>query len=70
MARKPYFIGFNTIDNPQPPFTLTDINLVKRDILNHLETNLGERVMLPTYGSRIHQLLMEDLQLAVFVKAF
>lgn len=55
----PFFIGFNTIDNPSPPYTLTNIELIKRDILNQFYTIPGERVMLPSFGSRIPVLLMD-----------
>ena len=56
---KPFFVGFNTVDNPSPPYTLTDIELIKRDILNQFYTVPGERVMLPQYGSTIPLLLMD-----------
>lgn len=55
----PYFIGFNTVDNPLPPYTITNVDLVKRDILNQFYTLPGERVMLPSFGSRIPILLMD-----------
>jgi phage baseplate assembly protein W len=54
---KQKFIGFSTYNQLQPPFTLTDIDLVKQDILNHFMTRVGERVMRPGYGSMIHELL-------------
>lgn len=57
--RKPYFVGFNTIDNPLPPYSLTNIELVKRDILNHFATPIGSRVMLPNFGTRIYEYLFD-----------
>lgn len=57
--RKPYFIGFNTVDNPTPPYSLTNIELVKRDINNEFATPLGARVMLPNFGTRIFELLFD-----------
>ena len=54
-----HFIGFNTVDNLLPPYTLTDIDLVKQDLLNHLHTPVGSRVMLPTYGSHIYDYIFE-----------
>lgn len=54
---KQKFIGFSTHNRLQPPFTLTDIDLVKQDLLNHFMTRVGERVMRPSYGSVIHELL-------------
>jgi phage baseplate assembly protein W len=60
MAKR-YFVGFSTVDNTTPPFSLTDIELVKRDILNQFQTIKGERVMLPAFGSDIPLLLMNPL---------
>ena len=57
--RKPYFIGFNTVNKPTPPYSLTNIELVKRDIYNQFATPLGSRVMLPGFGSRIYDYLFD-----------
>lgn len=59
LSRKPYFVGFNTIDQPSPPYSLTNIDLIKRDILNHFATPLGARVMLPTFGTSIFNYLFD-----------
>lgn len=56
---KPFFVGFNTVDKPLPPYSLTNIELVKRDILNQFYTLPGERVMLPGFGSNIPKILMD-----------
>ena len=53
------FIGFSTDKKKKPPFTLTDLDLVKQDLLNHFLTRKGERVMRPNFGSIIHDVLME-----------
>lgn len=58
-TRTPFFIGFNTVGQPNPPYSLTNIELVKRDILNHFATPLGARVMLPAFGTRIYDLLFD-----------
>lgn len=42
-------------------FILTNIKLVKQDLLNHIFTRRGERVMMPTFGTRIPDMLMEPL---------
>lgn len=42
-------------------FLLTDINLVKMDLLNHIYTRKGERVMMSTFGTRIPDLAFEPL---------
>lgn len=60
------FKGFSTIDRAKPPYTLTDTELVKRDLLNEFYTRRGERVMRPKFGSIIWDILMnpigEDLE--------
>jgi phage baseplate assembly protein W len=53
------FIGFSTDSKKKPPYTLTDLDLVKQDLLNHFLTRKGERVMRPNFGSTIHDMLME-----------
>lgn len=59
VPRKPYFVGFNTVDQPNPPYTLTDIDIVKRDILNQFATPMGTRLMLPGFGSNIYSYLFD-----------
>jgi phage baseplate assembly protein W len=57
--KKPYFVGFNTVNNPNPPYSLSNIELIKRDILNHFATPVGERVMMPDFGTRIYEYLFD-----------
>ena len=59
ITRKPYFVGFSTVDHPSPPYSLTNIDLVKRDILNQFATPLGSRVMLPSFGTSIYEMLFD-----------
>ena len=40
---------------------LTDIDLVTMDLLNHIYTRKGERVMMPNFGTRIPDLAFEPL---------
>lgn len=42
-------------------FGIADIELVKLDLLNHIFTRRGERVMMPTFGTRIPDLPFEPL---------
>ena len=42
-------------------FKLTDVELVKMDLLNHIFTRKGERVMMPTFGTSIPDLLFEPI---------
>jgi len=51
--------GFNTVNRRAPSWSLTDIELVKQDLMNHFQTRIGERVMMPEFGSAIHDLLMD-----------
>lgn len=53
------FKGFSTLDRVKAPFTLTDHELIKRDLLNEFYTKKGERVMRPNFGSIIWDLLMD-----------
>jgi phage baseplate assembly protein W len=58
MGMATIFKGFSTVNKVRAPYSLTDINLVKQDLLNEFNTRLGERVMLPNFGSIIWDLLM------------
>lgn len=40
---------------------INDLELVKLDLLNHIFTRRGERVMMPTFGTRIPDLAFEPL---------
>ena len=42
-------------------FKINDIELVKLDLLNHIFTRKGERVMMPRFGTRIPDLAFEPL---------
>ena len=53
------FKGFTTLDRVKAPFTITDQELIKRDLLNEFYTKKGERVMRPNFGSIIWDLLMD-----------
>ena len=58
MAR---FIGFSTKNKQAINHTLTGKELVVEDLMNNIMTRKGERVMMPTYGSIIHDLVFEPL---------
>lgn len=53
------FIGFSTVDQKFGLFTLTNIDLVKRDLLNAFQTRRGERVMRPNFGTIIFDVLLD-----------
>jgi len=52
------FIGYNTI-NQFKNYTLTDFDLIKRDLLNALTIRQGESVMRPLNGSNIWNYIFE-----------
>lgn len=54
------YIGFSTF-GAKKSFRLTDKELITRDLLNHIHTARGERVMLPGFGTRIPLLTFEPL---------
>lgn len=42
-------------------FRESDIELVKTDLINHIFTKRGDRVMMPTFGTLVPDLLFEPL---------
>jgi phage baseplate assembly protein W len=54
LTKLPNASGSNTL-------ILTDIALVERNILNHLFTAKGSRVMMPDFGTRLAEILYEPL---------
>jgi phage baseplate assembly protein W len=44
-------------------FELTDIELVKIDLLNHIFTRRGSRVMMPMFGSSVPDIVFEPLDI-------
>lgn len=61
---KALYRGFTTTKaalNPRNGFQTTNIETVNRDLLNHIYTAKGERVMHPSFGTRIPLLAFEPL---------
>lgn len=54
----PKFIGFNTIDQNKK-FTLTDFELIKRDLSNALNIQLGSLPGRPGYGTLMWSYVFE-----------
>lgn len=52
--------GFSTI-NQIKKFRLNDIELIKRDLLNHFAIRKGEKLMNPNFGSIIWSVIFEPL---------
>lgn len=60
--KKDLYKGFSSHEYfPRKTFGIRDIQLVKLDILNHIFTRRGERVMMPGFGTRIPDLPFEPL---------
>jgi phage baseplate assembly protein W len=54
--------GFSSYEyQAKKTFSITDVELVKLDLLNHIFTRRGDRVMMPTFGTRIPDLVFEPL---------
>lgn len=54
-----FYKGYSSVDDLAVSTELFDFELVKQDIINHFQTRQGERVMNPTFGSIIWDLIME-----------
>ena len=52
------FIGYNTI-NQYKNYTLTDFDLIKRDLLNALNIRQGESLMRPLNGTSVWNYIFE-----------
>jgi phage baseplate assembly protein W len=52
--------GFSTIDQSKK-FRLVDLDLIKRDLLNHFAIRKGEKLMNAEFGSIIWNLMFEPL---------
>ena len=53
--------GFSTISAASENFSLYDLELIKQDILNHFHVRQGERLMNPSFGTIIWDVLFEPL---------
>lgn len=56
-----FYKGFSTVDATNYGSKLYDFDLIKQNILNHFNTRKGSRVMNPTFGTIIWDLLMEPM---------
>jgi phage baseplate assembly protein W len=54
--------GYSSHEFPKTgSFKLNDIDLVKMDLLNHIFTSPGQRVMMPEFGTVIPELVFEPM---------
>ena len=59
---KGLYRGYSSFEyQAKKTFSIIDIELVKLDLLNHIFTRRGDRVMMPTFGTRIPDLIFEPL---------
>ena len=62
MARTNLYKGYSTFEfQRNKSLSIRDIELVKLDLLNHIFTQRGSRVMMPNFGSIIPELAFEPL---------
>lgn len=61
LVRSQMYRGFSTIDTKTQNFRLYDFELIKQDILNHFYIRQGERLMQPSFGTIIWDLLFEPM---------
>lgn len=62
MATSKLYRGFSTsnyLNNRS--FAVYDVELVKEDIINHIYTRVGERIMMPSFGTAIPDMPFEQL---------
>lgn len=60
--RRGLYRGFSTYQfEATKSFKLRDVELVKMDLLNHIFTRRGERVMMPNFGTMIPEAIFEPL---------
>lgn len=60
--KKIFYKGYSSFEfQSNRTFKLTDIELVKMDLLNHIFTRKGERVMMSSFGTNIKDLVFEPL---------
>lgn len=53
--------GFSTVSPDTENFKLYDYALIKQDLINHFYVRQGERLMNPTYGTIIWDLIFEPM---------
>lgn len=59
---QPPFKNYEGLENPGcNTIKLTDVQLVERNLLNHLYTPKNSRIMMPEWGSNISKILFEPM---------
>lgn len=64
-----FYVGYSSVNQDSLVTKLYDFDLIKQDILNQFNTRKGERVMNPTFGTIIWDLIFdpftEDVKQAI-----
>lgn len=60
-AKTQFYKGFSTVDPNNSSSKLYDFDLIKQDLLNQFNVRRGERIMNPTFGTIVWDLIMEPL---------
>jgi len=55
------FKGFSTVNKEHTDWRLYDLDLAKQDLLNEMYTRKGERLMSPSFGYIVWDLLFDQL---------
>ena len=63
------YIGYSSIGETIGSRQLEDIDIAKRDLMNHFNTRKGERVMNPNFGSILPELVFEPNDLDTITAA-
>lgn len=62
MATKGLYRGYSSFEFERvKSFRIDDVELINLDLLNHIYTRRGTRVMMPTFGTIIPDLVFEPL---------
>ena len=63
------YIGYSSIGETTGSRTLEDIDIARRDLMNHFYTKKGERVQNPEFGSILPELVFEPNDLTTITAA-
>jgi len=62
MPRTNIYKGYSTFEfQNSKSLSLRDVELVKMDLLNHIYTQRGTRIMMPTFGTIIPEIVFEPI---------
>jgi phage baseplate assembly protein W len=56
-----FYKGFSSVDIANTANKLYDIDIIRQDLINQFKTKKGERLMNPTFGTIIWDVLMEPM---------